>query len=323
MRMTSYSTVSVGRGLFFVAAGATAWGTAGAVAAILFRTSGLGPVAVSFWRFAAGAAILAAACAIRRRPRPGRPRWRRLALTGAGMAVYHTAYFGAVAEVGVAVATVVTLGAGPVLIAVGARLALAERLGARGVAMVTTALAGLVLLTGGAGSSGLRPVLGCALALVSASGYTAITLLARANRTGDDPGTTAFAGFGVGAVCLLPWAIVEGIQPDPASVVTTAGWVLYLGAVPTALGYGLFFAGLAAVRAATASVVALLEAVTATAIAVAALGERLTLAAIAGTVTLLGAVAGLVGGERDRAAPVSRGAAGRTGPGRGRAAWRG
>ena len=39
---------------------ATAWGTGGAVAAILYDTSRLGPVAVSWWRFAGGVLLLAA-----------------------------------------------------------------------------------------------------------------------------------------------------------------------------------------------------------------------------------------------------------------------
>jgi drug/metabolite transporter, DME family len=311
--MNSYQPASAGRGLIYVAIAATAWGTTGFVAAVLYRTSGLGPIAVSFWRFAAGATILAIAYLIRRRcsaaGRSPRERdwwrhavrerdWWRHAVTGGGMAVYHTAYFWAVAEVGVAVATVVTLGAGPVLIAAGARLALGERLGLRGAAMVTVALAGLILLTGGAGQAGPRPVFGCALALLSAAGYAVVTLLGRAGRVSSDPSLTALAGFGIGAMCLLPLAVVEGIAPYLASNAATAGWVLYLGAVPTALGYSLFFAGLVSVRAAVASVVALLEPVAATGLAVVALGERLTLLAAAGMAVLLGAVAMLAAGER-------------------------
>src|SRR3712207_7061447 len=55
----------------------------------------------------------------------------------------------------------------------------------------------------------------------------------------------------------------------------SAGWLAYLGVVPTALAYGLFFAGLARIRATTASVVALVEPVTAALIGVLVLGERL------------------------------------------------
>lgn len=51
--------------------------------------------------------------------------------------------------------------------------------------------------------------------------------------------------------------------------------LLYIAAVPTALGYGLYFAGVAVVRATTASVIALIEPVSAAVIAVALLGEHL------------------------------------------------
>jgi hypothetical protein len=43
------------RGLLYIAVAGTAWGTGGAVAAILFRSSGLDYGAVSFWRLASGA----------------------------------------------------------------------------------------------------------------------------------------------------------------------------------------------------------------------------------------------------------------------------
>jgi DME family drug/metabolite transporter len=294
------------RGVLFVCVAAMAWGSGGVVAAVLYRTSGLGPVAVSFWRFACGAAIIAAVryarprsatrLGNRDRDRNGAGRrWWILAMTGAGMAVYQTAYYGAVAEAGVAVGTVVTIGAGPVLIALGARAALGERLGPRGAATIGVALVGLVLLAGDVGSGvGPRPVVGVGLALLSATGYAGITLLSRASAATGDPLDTALAGFGTGTLVLLPVALVEGIVPDGAGLAWTVGWLLYLGVVPTALGYGLFFAGLAAVPATTAAVVALVEPVTAAAVAVAVLGERLTPAVGIGTVVLLTAVAFLV-----------------------------
>ena len=127
---------SVGRGVSCILIAAVAWGTGGAVAAILYDISGMGPVAVSFWRFAGGVLLLSAGHLVLRRRRPGRPvdtparaagrrpgdGWRTLVTTGIGLAVYQTAYFAAVGYAGLAVATVVTLGSGPVLIAVGSRL---------------------------------------------------------------------------------------------------------------------------------------------------------------------------------------------------------
>lgn len=286
------------RGFLFISVAATAWGTAGAVAALLYSTSGLGPIAVSWWRFVIGVTILGVVQAVRRRrialPRKG---WGSLVAVGVGLAVFQSAYYGAVAYVGLAVGTVVTLGAGPVLIAFGARFTMGERLGRAGAAAVALALAGLALLTGGSGSAGTRPALGIGLALLSAAGYAVVTLVMRARGTAGQAYDTTLVGFAVGGVCLLPFALLEGL--GGVYSVSTVGWLVFLGAVPSALAYGLFFAGLVHIRAATASVVALLEPVVATVIAVVLLGERLSTAAVAGTVVLLGAVAVLVTAEAE------------------------
>ncbi|MGW3465710.1 EamA family transporter, partial [Streptomyces olivaceoviridis] len=128
------SGLPVGRGLLYLIVTGAAWGTAGAAASLVYRTSDMGAFALSFWRCALGLALLSAGRLLRpagRRPAPARPLRRTLTralATGLGLAVFQTAYFAAVASTGLAVATVVTLGAGPVLIALGARLLLGERL---------------------------------------------------------------------------------------------------------------------------------------------------------------------------------------------------
>ncbi|WP_236145978.1 EamA family transporter, partial [Verrucosispora sp. SN26_14.1] len=63
----------MGRGVSYILIAAVAWGTGGAVAAILYDISGMGPVAVSFWRFAGGVLLLSAGHLVLRRRRPGRP----------------------------------------------------------------------------------------------------------------------------------------------------------------------------------------------------------------------------------------------------------
>jgi DME family drug/metabolite transporter len=291
--MAHGSTLPVGRGLWFVCIAATAWGTGGAVAAVLYDTSGLGPVAVSWWRFVGGLVLLAA---VRRwfGPSTAFPfgAWRSMIVTGCGLALYQTAYYVAIHFTGLAVATVVTLGAGPVLIAVGARVAGIEKLDGTGVAACGVALLGLVLLVGADGAE--VSLVGVAFALLSAAGYAAVTLLARRGN-GLDRYDAALGGFGVGAVVLTPLALAAGPVPSDGGAVLL---LLYVMAVPTALAYALFFAGLAVVRATTASVVALVEPVTATAVAVTLLGERLTAVAALGGALLLGTVFLLMRSER-------------------------
>ncbi|WP_203899440.1 DMT family transporter [Virgisporangium aliadipatigenens] len=258
-----------------------AWGAGAIAAQLLYTRAGLGPLAVTFWRFVGGTALLA--LYLRRLPRiDGSLCW-----TGLGLAVFQAAYYAAVTCTGVAVATVVTLGAGPVLIAVGGRLTGAERGGRTAVVLAVVGLCALV----GADGSGPRPALGIALALLSAFGYAAVTLHTRRRATdADDALARASGGFAVGTVLLAPLAFAEGLLPEGGDPAVTLGLLAFLGLVPTALAYGLFFAGLTVVRATTASVVALIEPVTAAVAAVLLLGERLSRPAVLGTVMLLTAV---------------------------------
>ena len=288
----------VARGLTFVSIAAVAWGTGGIVAAVLYRSSGLGPVAVSFWRTAIGVAILVAHHLWRGRPALARAAARQrpvvALVTGAGLALYQTAYYTAVARSGVAFATLVTLGAAPILIAVGARLVIGERLGRAGAAAVALAPAGLLLVAGGATSG--ASIGGLGFSLISAFGYAVVTVLHR-RLGGVDPARTTRVGFLVAGVLLAPLAALEGLWPTRGTPVVTIGALGYLGAVATALAYSLFFASLGAIRAATVSVVTLAEPLTAAAIAVLVLGERFTWQLAVGAVVLLGAVALLARSE--------------------------
>jgi drug/metabolite transporter, DME family len=142
--------------------------------------------------------------------------------------------------------------------------------------------------------------LGVALALLSAGGFALTTLTVRAmGRAGDGESplvTTAWA-FAIGAAVLLPLAVAEGLLPHTAHVGRVLVLFVYVAAVPTAVAYPLYFAGAAVVRAATASIVMLIEPVIAAVIAIALLGESLAAPTILGTVLLLSAVAGLATAE--------------------------
>ncbi|MEV0095554.1 EamA family transporter [Streptomyces sp. NPDC050738] len=303
----------VGRSLVFLIIAGAAWGTAGAAASLLYRASDLGPVALTFWRCAGGLAVMLAVRVVRR-PRtavgPAEPRRRkalRIAVTGGSFTVFQVAYFAAVQDTGLAVATVVTLGAGPVLIAVGARLTMGERLGGGGIGAVAGALGGLAVLVLGSGGGSVRPV-GVGWALLSAAGYAGMTLLTRrlgrAGGGGDPLATTTWS-FAVGTVCLLPLAASEGLMPHTADTAQVVWLLVYVAVIPTALAYALYFAGAAVVRAATVSVIMLLEPVSAAVIAVTVLGEQLTAATVVGTLLLLASVTGLACGEL-RAASAAR-----------------
>jgi drug/metabolite transporter, DME family len=318
---------SAKRGLAFLTVTGLAWGTTGFVADLVYRAGDLGPVAVSFWRHLGGLALLLAFTVVRpRRPRarstgplprrgalpagpsrPGRhqrPLPRRAALlisVGVGMAVFQTAYFAAVEATGVATATLLTLGSGPVLTAVGGRVLLGERLGRGGLVAVAGALTGLGVLVG-ANAPGVVEPSGAAYSLLSATGYAAVTILGRLtgrSGEGEGPFTLTMWSFGIGAAVLLVPAWIEGLAPqgDGLRTVLLLG---YLAAFATALAYPCYFAGAALVRATTASVMMLIEPVTAAFLAVAFLGEPFTAATGAGSLVLLGSIAALAAAESRR-----------------------
>jgi drug/metabolite transporter, DME family len=268
---------ATGRGLLYVALAGLAWGTGGPTGALLFQHSGLNSTAVSFWRLLGGAVWLAIACRVLARG-PIVQQFAaaplRYLLSGLGLAVCQLGYFAAIPRVGVAVATVVSLGAGPVFIALGAR----ERI----TSTLLIAVLGLgLLVSGDGGGHGSLP--GIAFSLLSAAGYALTTLL---NRDQQDPIISAFLGFATGATMLLPVAMTGSITPAAVS------WPLlaYFGLVPTALAYALFYTGLRAVRGSTAAVIALIEPLLAAAIGVLAFHEHLSTVSLTGAAVLLAAV---------------------------------
>ncbi|MER7247646.1 DMT family transporter [Kribbella sp. NPDC000426] len=257
--------------MYVVLAG-LAWGTGGPTGALLSQYAGLTPTATSFWRLTAAALWLALARKALRRPSirsviAANP--LRHVLSGIGLAVCQLGYFAAIPRVGVGIATVIALGAGPVLITLATR----ERL----TPAIAVALLGLTLLTADTGSAN---ALGIAAALLSAAGYATTTIL---NRNTTDPLTNAFLGFAVGAVLLLPFAALP---------TTPTGWLLitYFGLVPTALAYTLFYKALTTLTPATASVTALVEPIAATALAITFFHEHPTPVSTAGAALLLLAI---------------------------------
>jgi DME family drug/metabolite transporter len=284
------------RGFLLVVLAALCWGTSGVSGRIVADRAGLGPLDIAWHRMAIGAVVLLTGFALTRRRRSGTTATVtggtavRLALVGAGLAAYQLAYFAAVATAGVSIATLVALGLAPLLIAVGSTALGHGRPDRATVVALAVALTGLVLLVGiSAGAdAGTTVVLGALLAVGSALGYAVVTL-AGAGVPAGVPVT--LAGFAGGALLLTPIALVTGLRftTEPGALAV----LLYLGMVPSALAYAMFFTGLRTVPGAVASIVTLLEPLTATALATSFLGERLAPGALAGGLLVLAAVAGL------------------------------
>lgn len=194
------------------------------------------------------------------------PTW----FAGVGQGAFNLFFLAAMKETGVAVGTLVAIGAAPVITGLIARHVTRLWLVA-----TTVAVTGLVLLVWGQQGGAMEATpLGVALALGAATSYaTYIVAGNAAEELGLETQAFLAAAFSVAAVVTLPGLLVGDL-----GWVTTAGGALLLGylvLVPTVLAYSLFNRGLRGVRSSTASTLALIEPVVAASLAFVLLGERL------------------------------------------------
>jgi len=268
------------------------WGTGGLTGTLLGRAAGLPPLSVAALRLLAGGGLIVAFRVIPGRRWPsGRAAWARVAVTGLLAATFQAAYFSSVSLTSVSLATLVTIGATPVIVLAGELLLGRRRLDRSGVMRTALALAGLGLLVGlPAGGYGADAVLESAgMALLAAAGFAVLTLAGAVPVPGLGEETVTGLGFTLGGLILLPLAAAAGglaFRPTAAAL----GWLAALAVGPTALAYTLYFRGLRGAPASTGALLSLLEPLTATVLSVAFLGNRLSPTGIAGAVLLAAAV---------------------------------
>ncbi len=288
---TQYSETR--RGIVLVCCAAALWGTVGVATEAIYRQSELTAITVGFYRLAIAFLVLAPLATLATGAGFFRIERRDLAwmaLIGTMLAAYQVFYFSAIRYAGVAIATLVTLCTAPVIVALLSRLFLGETLTRMTFAALFCALAGTVCLVGTPQGLEARAqlLIGITLALGSATGYALVALLGRklAGRYHPLQGTTL--SFGAGALILLPLAGVLGSVPNHAP--ETWGLLIYVGLVPSALSYTLFFLGIRYIRATAASILTLIEPLTATLLAWLLFDERLGAGGMAGGALLTGAI---------------------------------
>lgn len=274
----SISLSTTGRsGLVYLVGAGMLWGTGGLLGTLLGRATGLSPIAVATCRLAVGGLLLVALLAATRRPWPRNlVAWRRIGAVAVLAATFQACYFGAVAASSVSVATLITIGASPVVVALLEQFTGRRAVDRRRAATIGLALSGLALLVGvpsdDVGSTGL--LAGAALAVAAAAAFATVTVISSQPVEGLDPMTTTGLGFTGGAALLTPLAVTTGITftATPGSFALLAA----LGLVPTAIAYTLYFRGLPDAGPGTAAILALLEPLTGALLAALVLGERLT-----------------------------------------------
>ncbi|GAJ83435.1 hypothetical protein NBRGN_063_00390 [Nocardia brasiliensis NBRC 14402] len=274
-------------GLVYLVGAGMLWGTGGLLGTLLGRATGLSPVAVATCRLAVGGLLLVALLAATRRPWPRNAQaWRRIGAVAVLAAAFQACYFGAVAASSVSVATLLTIGTSPVVVALLEQLTGGRRLDRRRAGTICLALTGLALLIGvpsdDVDATGL--LAGAALAVAAATAFSTVTVINTRPVPGLDAMTTTGLGFTAGALLLAPVAVTTGLTFHLS--VASLALVLTLGLVPTAIAYTLYFRGLPAAGSGTAAVLALLEPLTGSVLAALLLGERLTPTALAGAAVL-------------------------------------
>lgn len=281
------------RGLPSIVLAALTWGTIGIAVDALYRLSAPDPLSVGFYRLALSVPVLLVLSRVYAGPgflriRP-QDRWR-LALMGAAFASYQLCYFAAIPYIGVAAAVLINICSAPVIVAVLSGLFLGERLTwVVGLALAGATL-GAVLLVGGSPEADTTRalLLGAGLALGAGFSYSVIALMARSVAGHYHPVQPVALAFAVSALLLVPVVAVRGL----AWHYSPAGWglLVYLGLVPTALGYGFYLRGLRTTTATVSAVVVLLEPLISTVLAVTLLGERLSSGGVVGGALLLASV---------------------------------
>lgn len=290
------------------------------LAAVCFGTTGtaqaLGPdapaLALGAARIAVGGLALGAVALVlaRRRPPavpvpaplpvPAAARAAAVVVGALGVLAYQPAFFVGTARNGVAVGTVVALGAAPVITGLLAWALRRERPGASWMLATALATAGVAVLGLGGGeaaAAGAVDPVGVLASLGAGTAYAAYTLAGKALiDQGWDATTSMGAMFGTAGVVSVG-VLAAGDTSWLADGLVT---VLWLGLVTTTGAYVLFGYGLARLAAPTVATLTLAEPLTATVLGLAVLGERLSVASVLGLGVLAAGLVVLALGARRR-----------------------
>ena len=262
---------------------ASLWGTT--ATARTFAPASAGPVAVGAVRVIGGGLLLFLVAlrggGLRGLVARGTRTRCLLVIGAAAAAAYQTAFFAATARAGVAVGTVVTIGAAPVFAGIlSAVTGRPGRPGTRWLAATAAAVAGCAMLVTSGHASGASAA-GVALALAASLCY-AVYAVTASHLITNGAGDRAVVGaiFGGAAVLLLPVLFTS-----PMSWVATGRGLAvatYLAVLTTALAYLLYARGLRTTAVTTATTLGLAEPAIAAVLGLAVLGEHLTTTGLAG-----------------------------------------
>lgn len=277
-------------GIWLVTCAAILWGTIGIATQAIYNSDDTSSLFLNLGRTMIATPVLFVACwRVVGRGMFNIPRrdFGIMVLSGVLLAASHAAYFAGIQHAGITISTLLAICAAPLVVS-GISVALKlEKLSKKMVIALVCALIGTVLLVGFDSVEGERGelLLGVVYALTAAITYALVIVCGRFLAAKYHPLQVTSVGFGAGTLVLLIVNLIVGINP----VETAQGWLLivYLGVVPSALGYLLLQMGLRTVSATAASILSLLEPTVAAALAWVLFGERLATSGIAGAALLM------------------------------------
>lgn len=211
-----------------------------------------------------------------------------LCLSGAAIGVNWILLFEAYNYTSVATATLCYYLA-PMFVIPASPLVVGERLTAKKLICVLTALLGMVFVSGvlesGGGSSDLKGVL---LGLGAAVLYASVVLMNK--QLGDVPAyDRTIVQLGSSAAVLLPYVLLTEDMGALTFTPGTIGLLLVVGIVHTGIAYALYFGSLMQLKAQTAAILSYIDPVVAVLLSALVLREHMSLLSGLGAVLVLGA----------------------------------
>jgi len=265
-----------------------------AVAAVLFGTSGVAvqlfapglPAATTAgWRVVlGGATLIAFSAAGGQGPWRYAQRWLVTFVGAVAFLVFQLGFFASVSLCGVATATIITIGTGPVVAGAIERVRHGTPLRGRWWIGLGVAVIGIALSTG-AGVVTPDPA-GWFSALLAGCCFPIFGAAVR-ELTADRPAITAAAT--VFGAAIIPAAVLLAFAGGSVLAPGTITALLYVGVVATGIAYSFWSAGLARLTLADTVTLTMLEPIAAAILAIAVLGED------SGPSTILGVATTLVG----------------------------
>lgn len=264
----------------------TLWGSAFVAIRDAGRT--LSPGSLALGRLLVSLVLLGAAALIWREPLPARRDLLLIAAFGVlFLGVYSVTLNEAERRVDAGTAAML-INVGPILIAILAGIFLREGFPRWLFAGCAVAFVGCLLIGLGNTQSGSRVGLGIALLILAATAYASAVVIQKPVLARVSPLQVTWLGCATGAIVCLPFlpTLVGDLERADASAI---GWMVYLGAAPTALGFATWAFALRRMNAGRLASLAYLIPVVAILLGWAILGETPPrLAAVGGALCLAG-----------------------------------